>query len=113
MSNSLDPDQEHFVWPDLGPNCLQKRQLKPPLMGKLLKYPLPVIIFIDSAIFVGLHTCNFLSFLCTAFLQMTVIISLHVCDKINDVICDDIYLIHILLVSFSHFDQYLCRGLKL
>ena len=25
MSNSLDPDQaRHFVWPDLGPNCLQK-----------------------------------------------------------------------------------------
>ena len=24
MSNSLDPDQaRHFVWPDLGPNCLQ------------------------------------------------------------------------------------------
>ena len=24
MSNSLDPDQAgHFVWPDLGPNCLQ------------------------------------------------------------------------------------------
>ena len=27
MSNSLDPDQaRHFVWPDLGPNCLQKYQ---------------------------------------------------------------------------------------
>ena len=25
MSNSLDLDQaQHFVWPDLGPNCLQK-----------------------------------------------------------------------------------------
>ena len=25
MSNSLDPDQaQHFVGPDLGPNCLQK-----------------------------------------------------------------------------------------
>ena len=25
MSNSLDPDQaQHFVKPDLGPNCLQK-----------------------------------------------------------------------------------------
>ena len=25
MSNSLGPDQaRHFVWPDLGPNCLQK-----------------------------------------------------------------------------------------
>ena len=25
MSNSLDPDQtRHFVWPDLGPNFLQK-----------------------------------------------------------------------------------------
>ena len=25
MSNSLDPDQaRQFVWPDLGPNCLQK-----------------------------------------------------------------------------------------
>ena len=25
MSHSLDPDQfEHFVWPDLGPNCLLK-----------------------------------------------------------------------------------------
>ena len=23
--NSLNPDQaQHFVWPDLGPNCLQK-----------------------------------------------------------------------------------------
>ena len=23
VSNSLDPDQaRHFVWPDLGPNCL-------------------------------------------------------------------------------------------
>ena len=26
-SNSLDPDQaQHFVWPDLGPNCLQRLQ---------------------------------------------------------------------------------------
>ena len=25
MSNSLDPDQaQHFVGPDLGPNCLQR-----------------------------------------------------------------------------------------
>ena len=25
MSNSFDPDQaQHFVWPDLGPNCLQR-----------------------------------------------------------------------------------------
>ena len=25
MSNSLDPDQaRHFVWPDLGLNCLQR-----------------------------------------------------------------------------------------
>ena len=25
VSNSLDPDQvQHFVGPDLGPNCLQK-----------------------------------------------------------------------------------------
>ena len=25
VSNSLDPDQSrHFVWPDLGPNCLQR-----------------------------------------------------------------------------------------
>ena len=25
MPNSLDPDQaRHFVWPDLGPNCLQR-----------------------------------------------------------------------------------------
>ena len=25
MSNSLDPDQpQHFVWPELDPNCLQK-----------------------------------------------------------------------------------------
>ena len=25
VSNSLDPDQaRHFVWPDLGPNCLQR-----------------------------------------------------------------------------------------
>ena len=23
-SNSLDPDQEHFVGSDLGPNCLQR-----------------------------------------------------------------------------------------
>ena len=25
VSNSLDPDQaQHFDWPDLGPNCLQR-----------------------------------------------------------------------------------------
>ena len=25
VSNNLDPDQvQHFVWPDLGPNCLQR-----------------------------------------------------------------------------------------
>ena len=24
MSNSFDPDQLRFVWPDLGPKCLQK-----------------------------------------------------------------------------------------
>ena len=25
MSNSLDPDRvQHFVWPDLGTNCLQR-----------------------------------------------------------------------------------------
>ena len=24
VSNSLDPDQTRFVWPDLGPNCLQR-----------------------------------------------------------------------------------------
>ena len=25
MLNSFDPDQaRHFVWPDLGPNCLQR-----------------------------------------------------------------------------------------
>ena len=24
MSNSLDPDQAHFVGPDLGPDCLQR-----------------------------------------------------------------------------------------
>ena len=25
MANSLDPGQaRHFVWPDLGPNCLQR-----------------------------------------------------------------------------------------
>ena len=30
MSNSLDPDQaRHFVGPDLGPNCLQKRPGRP------------------------------------------------------------------------------------
>ena len=23
VSNSLNPDQVHSVWPDLGPNCLQ------------------------------------------------------------------------------------------
>ena len=27
MSNSLDPDEDrHFVWSDLGPNCLQNYQ---------------------------------------------------------------------------------------
>ena len=38
VSNSLGPDQgRHFVWPDLGPNCLQRlisRQQKSLLMGK-------------------------------------------------------------------------------
>ena len=35
VSNSLDPDQARdFVWPDLGPNCLERQKL--PLMGKEL-----------------------------------------------------------------------------
>ena len=41
MSSSLDPDQaRHFVWPDLGPNCLQRLSAddrKLPLAGKELK----------------------------------------------------------------------------
>ena len=41
MSNLLDPDQaQHFVGPDLGPNCLQNifvsRQQKSPQAGKEL-----------------------------------------------------------------------------
>ena len=35
VSNSLDPDQaRHFVWPDLGPNCLQR--LSAEIAGKEL-----------------------------------------------------------------------------
>ena len=43
VSDSLDPDQaQGFVWPDLGPNCLQRlllisRRQKSPLAGKELK----------------------------------------------------------------------------
>ena len=42
MSNSLDPDQaQHFVGPDLGPNCLQRlsadgasrQRVKPRVLG--------------------------------------------------------------------------------
>ena len=41
MSNSLDPDQDQcFVGPDMGPNCLQRvsisRQQKSPLIRKEL-----------------------------------------------------------------------------
>ena len=37
MSNSLDPDQaQHFVEPDLGPNCLQGLSAGKELIHKML-----------------------------------------------------------------------------
>ena len=37
MSISLDPDQAgHFVWPDLGPKCLQRLSVLVTLVGKEL-----------------------------------------------------------------------------
>ena len=42
MSNSLDPNQAQlFVWPDLGPNYLQKYQ-QMTLVGEVLKLYAPV-----------------------------------------------------------------------
>ena len=42
VSNNLNPDQaQPFVYPDLGPNCLQ-RYKQMALAGKELRYPTPM-----------------------------------------------------------------------
>ena len=40
VSKSLDPDQaRHFVWHDLGPNCLQKLSANDTIVGKITESP--------------------------------------------------------------------------
>ena len=56
LFNSLDSDQtQHFVWPDLGPNCLQKLSTddKSQLAGKELRKTIQFTCVVTTV-----HICN-------------------------------------------------------
>ena len=81
MSNSLDPDQaRQFVWPDLGPNCLQRlsAENKSPLAGTELRR-----LYLHTTTFVLLKNKKVNLYLTTLILG-SVSINISLADKNHD-----------------------------